>query len=719
MTRLLFRLGRGAHRHRLVVVLLWLVVLAGSALGAVTLSGETSNSFSIPGQESTTALNKISEKFGGGGATARVVVQVPQGQTLATPQNAQAISGLVAKLSTLPGVVSATNPLNPQAPSVNAEQNTAYSTVTYSAKTGDVPPEQRDALVNAVADARTAGMAVEVTGEAVVPPPHVGGPVEAIGVVVALIILALTYGSLVTAGMNLLTAAVGVGIGALGVFIATGFMDLQSTTPILATMLGLAVGIDYALFIINRYRQELRDGADTGTAISTAVATAGSAVVTAGTTVVIALAGLAVVGIPFLTQMGIAAASTIVVAVLLALTLVPAVLGFLGRRALPRGQRATTTAGPKDRGFLRGWITAVTRHRVAALLLSVVALGVIAVPVTSLHTTLVQAPAADSTQANAQRLLADGFGEGFNGPLLVLFEGSGATAAAATAGENVKTLPDVAIVAPPRPNADDTAALLTVIPKSGPTTVATEQLVTALRAQLADVQGVDAYVTGATAISVDVATSLDRALPVYLVLVVGLALVLLVLVFRSLLVPLVGVLGFLLTIGASLGATVAVFQWGWLGDAVNLDATGPLISLTPILVIGILFGLAMDYQVFLVSRMHEAHRHGAAPLDAITTGFRQAAPVVVAAALIMFSVFAGFVPSGEATIKSIAFALAIGILVDAFVVRMVLVPSALALLGERAWWLPKWLRWLPVVDVEGARLEQPEAVERETVAAGR
>jgi RND superfamily putative drug exporter len=221
--------------------------------------------------------------------------------------------------------------------------------------------------------------------------------------------------------------------------------------------------------------------------------------------------------------------------------------------------------------------------------------------------------------------------------------------------------------------------------------------------------GVTTYVTGATAVSVDVATALDEALPIYLVLVVGLALVLLVLVFRSLLIPLVGVLGFLLTIGAALGVTVAVFQWGWLADAVNLDTTGPLLSLTPILMIGILFGLAMDYQIFLVSRMHEAHRGGAEPRTAITTGFRQAAPVVVAAALIMFSVFAGFVPTGAGPIKSIAFALAIGIVVDAFVVRMVLVPAALALLGERAWWLPKWLRWLPSLDVEGP------AVDRELV----
>jgi RND superfamily putative drug exporter len=323
-----------------------------------------------------------------------------------------------------------------------------------------------------------------------------------------------------------------------------------------------------------------------------------------------------------------------------------------------------------------------------------------------MQTTLVQTPAADSTQARAEQLLAEGFGEGFNGPITVLFEGNDAAASAAAVSGAIGELDDVALVTPPVPDADGTAALLTVIPQSGPTDPATEQLVTDLRALLAGADGIDASVTGATAVSVDVAQALDAALPVYLTLVVGLALVLLVLVFRSLLVPLVGVLGFLLTVGASLGATVAVFQWGWLADLVNLEGTGPLISLTPILVIGILFGLAMDYQIFLVSRMHEAHSHGAAPPEAIRTGFRQAAPVVVAAALIMFSVFAGFVPAGEATIKSIAFALAAGILFDAFVVRMVLVPAALALLGGRAWWLPRWLRWLPVLDVEGAALEQ-------------
>jgi len=728
MAVLLSRLGASSHRHRLAVVLVWLVVLVGGGVGAATLGGETSSTFSIPGQESTVALEKIGAQFGAGGdgASAQVVVQAPDGATLTSGANAAAVQQLVGELAQLPGVVSATDPLDPAAPTVDPDQTTAYSTVTYSGGPGEVTAAQQEALLEAVADARDSGLTVEATGEATQEAPHVGGPTEAIGVVIALIVLAVTYGSLALAGMNLLTAVVGVGIGVLGITIATGFTELSSTTPTLAAMLGLAVGIDYTLFIVTRHRQELRRGRDVAGAVATAVGTAGSAVVTAGLTVVIALAGLSVVGIPFLTQMGLAAAATIVVAVLIALTLVPAVLGMLGRRALPKKQRSLPPVGDEvtaptgGRGVLAGWIGVVTRHRVPSLLLAVVALGVIAVPFFSMQTTLIQTPATDSTQARAEQLLAEGFGEGFSGPLTVLFEGDAAVRAATDAAGPVSALDDVALVTPPVPNADGTAALLTVIPQSGPTTQATEQLVADLRDALAGTDGVDAYVTGQTAVSVDVATSLDEALPVYLVLVVGLALVLLVLVFRSLLVPLVGVLGFLLTIGAALGATVAVFQWGWLAGAVNLDTTGPLISLTPILVIGILFGLAMDYQIFLVSRMHEAHSHGASPMDAVRTGFRQAAPVVVAAALIMFSVFAGFVPAGEATIKSIAFALAAGIVVDAFVVRMVLVPAALALLGERAWWLPRWLRWLPELDVEGAALaEETPARSAEPVPAGR
>jgi RND superfamily putative drug exporter len=491
MAVLLHRLGMAAYRGRLAVVLLWLVVLIGSGVGALTLSGTTSNSFAIPGQESSTALEKIKAEFGAGGASARVVVQAPQGQTLTTPENAQAIGKLVAELGTLPGVTSASNPLDPAAPTINAAQDTAFSTVTFDAAAGEVTAEQQTALLDTVDDARTGGLTAEVTGEATQTPPHIGGVTEALGVVIALLILALTYGSLVTAGMNLLTASVGVGIGVLGITIATGFMELQSTTTALAGMLGLAVGIDYALFIINRYRQELRGGADVPTAIGIAVGTAGSAVVTAGITVIIALVGLVVVGIPFLTQMGLAAAGTIVVAVLIAITLVPAVLGYLGRRALPRKQRtAPATAAPADtadapeRGFYAGWIGTITRRRVTALLLSIIALGVVAVPFAAMRTTLVQLPEADSTQARAEQLLTDGFGPGFNGPLVVLFEGDNATRTATDATGAISALGDVAVVTRAIPNADDTAAMLTVIAKSGPTSEATERLVTELREQL-------------------------------------------------------------------------------------------------------------------------------------------------------------------------------------------------------------------------------------------
>jgi RND superfamily putative drug exporter len=443
-------------------------------------------------------------------------------------------------------------------------------------------------------------------------------------------------------------------------------------------------------------------------AVALAVGTAGSAVVTAGLTVVIALAGLSVAGIPFLTEMGLAAAGTIVFAVLVAITLVPAFLGAIGLRALPKKARGNPAAAPaRDRGVYRGWARMVTHQRLLSLIVAVAALAVVAIPFFSMQTTLIQKPAEGSSAAKADEIIAERFGPGFAGPLLVLVDGSGAPAYATSVREKIAALPDVAFVAPqPQVNQAGNAALITIIPASGPEAAATLGLVHAIRDDVADGPNAQVFVTGQTAISIDVSQKLDQALPIYLILVVGLAFVLLVLVFRSLLVPVIGVLGFLLTIGAALGATTAVFQWGWLSGLVNAQTTGPLLSLAPIIIVGILFGLAMDYQVFLVSRMHEAHAHGASPRDAVITGFKQAAPVVVAAATIMFSVFAGFVPEGNDTIKPIAFALAIGILFDALVVRMIIVPAAIALLGRSAWWLPRWLSWLPVVDVEGAALER-------------
>ncbi|WP_127507521.1 MMPL family transporter [Actinoplanes solisilvae] len=715
MATLLHRLGLGAVRHKALVMVAWLVAVIALGAGAATLSGTLVNSFSIPGQESTKALELIRERFGAAsaGATGQVVFEAPAGSKITDPAYAAQVATVVGQLQKLPGVVAASNPLNPQAPTVSQDQTAAYSTVTYGVEAPEITPEEREALTAVVDSSRTGGLIIEARGEATQESgADIGGTGEILGVVVALVVLAITYGSLVLAGMNLLTALAGVAIGALGITTLSGFTELQSTTPILAIMLGLAVGIDYALFIVTRFRQELRRGLPVPEAVALAVGTAGSAVVTAGLTVVIALAGLSVAGIPFLTEMGLAAAGTIVIAVLVAITLVPAFLGAIGLRALPKKARGNPAATPaRDRGFFSGWARMVTHQRLLSLIVAVAALAVIAIPFFSMQTTLIQKPAEGSSAAKADEIIAQRFGPGFAGPLLVLVDGSGAPAYAATVREKVAALPDVAFVAPPQPNQAGNAALITIIPKSGPEDTATLDLVHAIRDDVADGPSAQVFVTGQTAVSIDVSQKLDEALPIYLVLVVGLAFVLLVLVFRSLLVPVVGVVGFLLTIGAALGATTAVFQWGWLSGLVNAQTTGPLLSLAPIIIVGILFGLAMDYQVFLVSRMHEAHAHGASPRDAVVTGFKQAAPVVVAAATIMFSVFAGFVPEGNDTIKPIAFALALGILFDAIVVRMIIVPAAIALLGRSAWWLPKWLAWLPAVDVEGAALER-EAPER-------
>ena len=710
MATLLHRLGMGAVRHKAIVMVAWLVALIALGAGAATLSGTMVNTFSIPGQESTTALELMEKRFGdtSTGATAQVVMEAPAGGKVTDQAAATQVAQVVAKLQKLPGVVAATNPLDPEAPTVSQDQTAAYSTVTYGVGAEQITPEERDALTAVVDESRGAALTVEARGEATQESgADIGGAGEIIGVVVALVVLAVTYGGLVLAGMNLLTALIGVAIGALGITTLSGFTELQATTPILAIMLGLAVGIDYALFIVTRFRQELRRGLPVPEAVALSVGTAGSAVVTAGLTVVIALAGLSVAGIPFLTEMGLAAAATIVVAVLVAITLVPAFLGAIGKRALPRAVRQDPTASPvRDRGFYRGWAHMVTHQRVLSLIVAVAALAVIAIPFFSMQTTLIQRAAEGSSAEKADQIISERFGPGFAGPLLVLVDGSGSGEYATTVREKISALPDVAFVAEPQPSPAGDAALITIIPKSGPEDTATLDLVHAIRDDVADGPNAQVYVTGQTAVSIDVSQKLDDALPIYLLLVVGLAFVLLVLVFRSLLVPVVGVLGFLLTIGAALGATTAVFQWGWLAGLVNAQTTGPLLSLAPIIIVGILFGLAMDYQVFLVSRMHEAYAHGASPRDAVVTGFRQAAPVVVAAATIMFAVFAGFVPEGNDTIKPIAFALAIGILFDALVIRMVAVPAAIALLGRSAWWLPRWLAWLPAVDVEGTALER-------------
>ncbi|WSG32956.1 MMPL family transporter [Micromonospora ureilytica] len=728
MATLLYRLGRGALRRRRLVVALWLVVLVVAGLAAATLRGPTASNFTMPGTESQRALDLLADQFpAASGATGTITVKAPADGQLATPQGQAVVQELVQQASTLPGVVGAVNPLQVGAVSPNGR----YALVQVQFATGgdDVTDEQRTAYEQVGAAAKAQGWQVAPGGEVLGGEPEIGST-EALGVLVAAIVLIITFGSLVAAGMTMLNALIGVGAGMAGLFALSGVVQLTSTAPILALMLGLAVGIDYSLFITSRHRQNLLDGLSPEEAVGRAVGTAGSAVVFAGATVVIALAGLAVVNIPFLTVMGLAAAGTVTVAVLVAITLQPALLGFAGRRVLPRRLRAvptdgtaaqeddadvtdrpaaaTTTEARNRFGFR--WARFITRFRVPVILVGLLGLGLLALPTPDMRLALPGAATAavGSPARVANDLTVEGFGAGFTGRLAVVVAGDTPQATAAAVPQVTALLQrteNVLAVAPPQLSPDGRTALLGVVPKTGPTDEATETLVHDIRGAVSGIPDADVLLTGVTAIGIDVSEKLSDALPIYLLLVVGLSVLLLMLVFRSLLVPVKAALGFLLTVAATFGITVAVFQQGHLADLVGLDTPGPLISFLPILLIGILFGLAMDYEVFLVSRMREDFVHGETARQATISGMGHGARVVTAAALIMMSVFGGFVFLEDPVIKSMGFALAIGVAIDAFVVRMTIVPAVMSLLGDRAWWLPRWLdRALPNVDIEGEGL---------------
>ncbi|MFJ7960230.1 MMPL family transporter [Streptomyces sp. NPDC096319] len=704
MATFLYKLGRAAFRRRRLVALLWVALLAIAGVGAATAPTATSSSFSIPGTEAQRAFDLLEERFpgaGADGATARVVFKAPEGQKMTDAAHKAVVEDTVAALkSGSDQIVQVTDPYTANAVSQNG--STAYVSVSYKVNAMELTDETREALKQAGESAQGKGLTVEVGGDALQTMPEQGAS-EAIGIVLAGFVLVITFGSLVAAGLPLLTAVIGVGIGVSAITALANVLDLGTTTSTLASMIGLAVGIDYALFIVSRYRSELAEGRTKEDAAGRAVGTAGSAVVFAGLTVVIALVGLAVVNIPMLTKMGFAAAGTVVIAVLIALTLIPALLGFAGDKVVSRKQRkGTAKASDKPNGGTR-WARFVIRRPLMVLIVGVLGLGAIAVPAASLEMGLPDdgVKPTSTSERRAYDALSDGFGPGFNGPLLVVVDGDKATADRTVS--TIKRLDGWAAVTPATPNKAGDAAMITVVPKDRPSSTATEGLVHDIR----DATGDDVLVTGATAMNIDFSQKMNDALVPYLALVVGLAFVLLTLVFRSVLVPLKAALGFLLSVVAALGAVVAVFQWGWLGSLFGVEQTGPIMSMMPIFMVGVVFGLAMDYEVFLVTRMREAYVHGERPGEAIVTGFRHSARVVTAAAVIMIAVFSGFIGMDDQMVKMIGFGLAAAVLFDAFVVRMAIVPAVLALLGHKAWWLPKWLdRILPNVDVEGEGLAQ-------------
>ncbi|MFE9250464.1 MMPL family transporter [Streptomyces sp. NPDC007088] len=715
MAKRLYALGRWAARRRGRVVAVWVLLLAVAVGLGTTLSGKLTTEFTVPGIESQQAQDLLKKEFPqAAGGTARVVFAAPDGERLTGQKEQRAVGATLREVAKVPGVIDVTDPA--KTGTFSKDRSIGYADALFGTPADGVPQSAKDRLDRALDPARDAGLTVELGGTVSTPPVEVGGPAEIVGVVVAFVVLAVALGSLLAAGLPLVTALVGVGTGVLTVQFLSRFVEMTNTATVLALMIGLAVGIDYALFIVSRHREQLADPEqDLEDSIARATATAGSAVTFAGITVMVALAALSAAGIPFLTVMGLAAAGTVLIAVLIALTLVPALLAFLGERLRPKAR--ATGVGRERRAGAWGlaWGRLMTRFPIPVLVVCVVGLLALAVPAKDLRLGLPsnETQPASSTQHKSYDLLAKGFGPGFNATLTVVVDsakvpGERRKALVEEVGGVLKKDRNVATVAPPRATKDGRITVLGVVPRTGPDAQATTDMVHRLREETGrpvDRAGGTAYVAGQTAAGIDVSAKLSSALPLFIAIIVVLALLLLLTAFRSVLVPLKAVLGFLLSIAASVGAVVWVFQEGHLSGLFQLGAAAPIVSFLPVLLIGVLFGLAMDYEVFLVSRMREHFHHHRDARAAVEHGVERSGRVVTAAALIMAAVFGGFIFNHDPIIKSIGFALTVGVLIDAFVVRLTVVPAVLALLGRYAWALPKWLeRAVPNVDVEGDAL---------------
>jgi RND superfamily putative drug exporter len=727
MSSFLYQLGHLLVRRRRWVIVAWLLVLVVAG-GLASFNKGTDDTFAVPGTQSQDALDYLGRVFPETSGSSAQLVIVPAGQDV-TALSAAPTAAVVDQLAKLQQVASVINPFNPAPktdtppgspqpriqPPISADHRAAILTAQLTVALADVTPETRDQITRIGGDLASAighGVSVHVGGPAFSNPVPKLSPTEGIGLLIALLVLLVVFGSLIAAGMPLLTAILGVAISVALIYAATVFTPVSSTAPMLAVMLGLAVGIDYALFLLSRHRDQLADGLDVEESVARATATAGSAVTFAGLTVIIALLGLFVGGIPFLTTMGLAAACAVAIAVAIAVTLIPALMAVAGERLRPRTKSGAVKKPIRIRRieWSRLWVQMVTRKPLVTVVVIVAGLAVCALPAAHLRLALPDNGSEEhgTPARETYDVIDEHFGPGYNGPLIVTADIIASTDPIGVVNklaDEIAQLPGVASVplATPNPKAD--TGIIQVVPTTAPDSAQTETLVNTLRDQrrhFNQAYGVDTAVTGVTAVGVDVSAQLGAALVPFGVLVVGLSLVLLAMVFRSVWVPVKATAGYLLSVGAAFGATSFVFQQGHFATVLGVDRVGSVVSFLPIILMGVLFGLAMDYEVFLVSRIRESYVHQGDPQQAIESGFISASRVVIAAAVIMFAVFAAFVPEGSAVIKPIAFSLAIGVFVDAFLVRMTLVPAVLALLGRRAWYLPGAIdRRLPIFDAEG------------------
>jgi putative drug exporter of the RND superfamily len=730
MSRYLSRLGRFSFRHRRAVLAAWLLILGLAAALAVVGGGKTSDTFTVPGTQSQQAIDLLQQRIPAfAGASTQVIVVARDGAKVTDTATRNGVEAAVARFRDVPQVAVVSDPF--QSRQISPNGRAALITVQYAVPVASVQASTLSAVAAAAAPARSAGAEVEFSGS-VYPGSAVTASEapELVGIVIGFVILLVTFGALIAAGIPLLTAIIGVGIGLLGVTALASVVTVSSAATALAIMLGLSCGIDYALFIASRHRANLLRGLSVEDAVALAVGTSGSSVVFAALTVIVALCGLTIVGIPFLSVMGLAAAGTVAIALLIAVTLLPAVLGFAGHRVtrfvrLPRPKKrgapghaeATAQRAASEPGSTAGaaWGRFVIRHRVAVLVLGVAFLGVVALPATRLSLGLPTAHdlPASSTGYKSYALTSEMFGPGDNGPLLIVADLSRTTDP--QAGQQVTAIlrSQPGVVSAAEAAAQDRTAVVKVIPASGPDAAATASLVQRIRADapaIAARTGARILVGGTTASNIDTSRKLSSALPVFLIVVAVLALALLTLAFRTILVPVKSIIGFLLSAFAALGAEVAVFQWGWFRHLLGITPS-QTVSFVPILLIAIIFGLSSDYEVFLVSRIKEEFTRTGDASAAVGQGTGLSARVVSAAALIMFTVFAAFMFGGNVTIRAIGFSLAAAVLLDAFVVRLTLVPAVMSLVGGRIWYHPRWFaRHVPDLDIEGAQLEHDASV---------
>jgi putative drug exporter of the RND superfamily len=699
------RLAAWSYRRRWSALVLWVVVLAGVTVAAQAVGSDYHNDFSLPGSESQRALDTLrAHAPAQAGDTVQVVVQDAAG--VRTPTTRARVEAMLEELRGLPNVADVRSPYA-DATAVAGDGTTAYAVVTLDGQAQDVPTEDIRRIIEEAKAAEGDGLRVELGGDAVRGAAESeGGASEGAGLLAALVILVLLFGSLLAASLPVLIAifAVGSAIGLIA--LASHVASVADFTPPLMILVGLGVGIDYALLVFSRYRAELVGGAERERAVGTALDTAGRTVFFAGCTVIIALLGLVVLGLGALQGVAVAAALTVLVTMLASLTLLPSLLAIMGGR-IERGlRRRAARARHAEGNRWRRWSELVQRRPWPAALLAVAALLALAAPALGMRLGLADAgnDPGSTTSRQAYDLLAAGFGPGFNGPLLVVAEGD--SQAANALRRTLAGTPGVATATPPVPVKDDEVEIVIVAPDSKPQSAETRQLVTRLREEvlppLERDTGATFLVGGSTAATVDFAAAVAGRLPLFVAVVIGLSALLLAAVFRSLLIPLKAALFNLLSVGASLGVITLVFQRGMLGGPLGVEP-GPIEAFVPVMIFAIAFGLSMDYEVFLLSRMHEEWEHTGDAPTAIREGLATTGRVVTAAAAIMVVVFGAFLLDPGRMLKQFGLGLAVAVLLDALVVRCLLVPAVMQLLGTRAWWLPAWIaRRLPRVALERA-----------------